>query len=340
MSRARQLGAFVFVPFLAACSLFPPPRPTDQAPRETATAADAGADQEGRSLEEEEVVFEGLAEGESAGGGDPIAELIAGLAAPEGDAARAGGAPSTAQPHDDVDTGTGGAPAESAEAPKGAEPTACDVWSMTDDACRASLAAAGIAVSQPDFETPFIRQPLLLDGPIDGVTIRPRWRREVRVNEVMDCRLIAVLRGVARAARELGFLELLFYSTYRPIQEPPAECPKGASGKKCGKARAAWDKAKAGKASMHRRGLAIDVGWLTTADGVAVEVLESYERHSGDPPCDAAADTDVGRRLRDFACALHAGKLFNVVLTPNANKAHHNHFHLDVTPNARWYIIR
>ena len=91
---------------------------------------------------------------------------------------------------------------------------------------------------------------------------------------------------------------------------------------------------------MHRRGLAIDVGWLTTADGRAVAVLDDYELHSGAPPCEAGADTDVGRRLRDFACALHAAKAFNVVLTPNANKAHHNHFHLDVTPNARWAIIR
>jgi hypothetical protein len=211
---------------------------------------------------------------------------------------------------------------------------------MTDDACAGALAAAGIATSKPDFETPFVAQPLLLDGPVEGVAIRPKWRRELRVNEVMDCRLVLALRGAARAARASGFAEILFYSTYRPIQEPPAECPDGAAGKRCRAARAAWAKAAAGKASMHRRGLAIDIGWLTATDGTPVEVLASYERHDGAPPCAAPAATDLGKRLRDFACALHAGKAFNVVLTPNANKAHHNHFHFDVTPNARWYIVR
>jgi len=300
MSRARQLCAIAFVSFLAAsCSVLPPPRPIDEV-----------------TLEEEEVILEGLDDAPAAGG-DPIAKLISALEAPEG-GARSGEPAAAVLPHDDVDTGTRAASATAPGSPIENADTAFDVWSMTDDACREALAAAGIAVSRPDFETPFVKQPLLLDGPIDGVAIRPKWRRAIRTNEVMDCRLIAALRGVARVARELGFSEILFYSTYRPLR----------------------DKAKTGKASMHRRGLAVDVGWLTTAEGAAVEVLEGYERHSDEPPCDAAAETDVGRRLRDFACALHARKIFNVVLTPNANKAHHNHFHFDVTPDARWYIIR
>jgi hypothetical protein len=91
---------------------------------------------------------------------------------------------------------------------------------------------------------------------------------------------------------------------------------------------------------MHRRGLAIDLGWLTAADGSAVAVADDYERRAGTPPCDAGAETDLGRRLRDLACALHDRKIFNVVLTPNANEAHRNHFHFDVTPGARWYIVR
>ena len=49
---------------------------------------------------------------------------------------------------------------------------------------------------------------------------------------------------------------------------------------------------------------------------------------------------DKGQLLQDFACGLHKDKVFNVVLTPNANKAHHNHFHFDITPNATWYILR
>jgi len=287
---------------LAACSLFSRPQPGDA---EDTLLPDAGSVAEEPSLEEEEVFLEGLEDAESDPAGDPIAALIGSLGA---EAPVEGvGAPiaSTAPPATSPAADTSGA-------------TAFDIWSMTDEACRARLDEAGVAVSTPDFETPFVKQPLLLDGPIRGVIVRPKLRRELRVNEVMDCRLIAALVDTAEIARSLGFSEILFYSTYRPMR----------------------DGAKAGKASMHRRGLAIDVGWLATSDGAAVEVLESYERHEGAPPCDDDDGTDLGRRLRDFACTLHSRKTFNVVLTPNANKAHHNHFHLDITPDARWYIIR
>ena len=91
---------------------------------------------------------------------------------------------------------------------------------------------------------------------------------------------------------------------------------------------------------MHRRGLAIDIGWLSAADGRAVSVLDDYEKRAGAPPCETRAETALGRDLRDFACGLHEVKTFNVVLTPNANKAHENHFHFDITPGARWYIVR
>lgn len=290
----RPLLRLAFAALLAGCSLLarPPaatPPPAAGAGRRPASSGEAP------SLEEEEVALEGLGE-EAAGGEDPIAALIGSLRG------EAGPEPPAAPP---ASPQTGGE-------------TAFDVWSLSDEACRALLDRAGIAVSVPAFETPLVRQPLLLDGPVDGVTIRPRWRREVRVNEVMDCRLVAALRPVAAAARAQGFSEVLFYSTYRP--------PKAG--------------AAARKASMHRRALAIDVGWLTTADGEAVSVIDDYERHPGAPPCDAGADTGLGRRLRDFACALHAAKAFNVVLTPNANRAHHNHFHFDITPGARWYIVR
>jgi hypothetical protein len=28
-----------------------------------------------------------------------------------------------------------------------------------------------------------------------------------------------------------------------------------------------------------------------------------------------------------------------VILTPNHNRPHRNHFHLDVTPGAKWFIV-
>jgi hypothetical protein len=313
MSRVVGLALFTGALLIAGCALFGRREAIAPTPN-AAVSADVDAGAEGAaapSLEEEEASLEGVGEDEAPG--DPIAAFIAGL----GEGEPGARAPAEEGGQGPEPAAIGGTATSAAQLPRDGL-TAFDLWSMTDEACLALLAGDGIAVSRPDFATPFVRQPLLLDGPIDGVTIRPKWRRSVRVNEVMDCRLVAALRDAAAAARSSGFKELMFYSTYRPLKEG----------------------ARAGTASMHRRGLAIDVGWLTAESGEAVSVLDDYERHSGAPPCEAGAETDLGRRLRDFACALHAAKAFNVVLTPNANKAHHNHFHLDVTPNARWYIVR
>lgn len=34
-----------------------------------------------------------------------------------------------------------------------------------------------------------------------------------------------------------------------------------------------------------------------------------------------------------------AARLFTVVLTPNHNRAHKNHFHLDLTAGVKWFIV-
>ena len=32
-------------------------------------------------------------------------------------------------------------------------------------------------------------------------------------------------------------------------------------------------------------------------------------------------------------------RIFNVALTPNYNKPHHNHFHLEVTVGVKWFLL-
>ena len=277
----------------------------------------AGADTRGLVLdpEEEEIADEDH---------DLIGELIAGL------------------PHQ----GPGG---EAAEPEPGARPgppaagiavpAARESWDLSDEQCLALLAAAGIETAEPDFPTPLVRTPLLLTGPVEGVVIRPRWPRTRPINAVMDCRLVLALVAVARETARAGFSEVLFYSTYRPLEPPPAECPAGKKGAACRRAKRRYEKALAGP-SQHRRALAIDIRFFVRPDGSVVDVLEHYERNDGKPPCDDEPETEEGRFLKDLACELHRQRVFNVVLTPNADKAHHNHFHFDITPDARWYIVR
>lgn len=221
-----------------------------------------------------------------------------------------------------------------------AVPVALDNWNQDDVECLATLDEAGIEYREPAFATEFVKTPVLLEGPVEGVSIRPRWPRPHPENAVMDCRLAVALIEVARRAKEAGVTEILFYSTYRPVRKPSTPCARGKKGKKCRAALARYKKAKKGKMSQHRRALAIDIRWFTTADGETWDVLEDYERNSGSPPCEDEPETEAGEFLKEFACSLHASKTFNVILTPNANKEHHNHFHMDITPDAEWYIIR
>ncbi len=219
-------------------------------------------------------------------------------------------------------------------------PAAFENWKQTDEQCMDALARFGVKTRKPDFDTPFVNAPVLLDGPIEGVEIRPRWPRSQQVNAVMDCRLALALVNLAREAKRHGVVEVLFYSTYRPIKVPDGPCARGKKGRACRAAKKAYKKAKKGKMSQHRRALAIDIRWFVMEDGETIDLLEAYERHSKKPPCKDEPKTSAGRFLKDFACALHDAKTFNVMLTPNSNKDHHNHFHFDITPDARWYIIR
>jgi hypothetical protein len=45
-------------------------------------------------------------------------------------------------------------------------------------------------------------------------------------------------------------------------------------------------------------------------------------------------------RLRAIVCEAAAKRLFTTILTPNCNRAHHNHVHLDLAPGARWRLVR
>jgi hypothetical protein len=298
------------------------PWPASRPPRVAAPApaGDAGPDEaEGGVVdpEEEEIALEDP---------DALGALISGLL----------------HGAEDPDPGEPLPPPPPAEVPPGgiAVPAAFDNWKLSDERCFALLAEAGIETLRPDFPTPLVRTPVLLAGPIEGVAIRPRWPRKSRpVTEVMDCRLVLALVAVAREARRGGFSRVLFYSTYRPLEPPPDECEAGKAGAACRKARQRYEKILAGP-SQHRRALAIDIHAFERPDGTLVEVLDGYERHDGQPPCADEPRTDAGRFLKELACALHRQQVFSVVLTPNANQAHHNHFHFDLTPGAKWSIMK
>ncbi|WP_439853651.1 extensin-like domain-containing protein [Pseudomonas yamanorum] len=79
-----------------------------------------------------------------------------------------------------------------------------------------------------------------------------------------------------------------------------------------------------GRLSQHASANALDIAGFSLADGRTISVLKDW-------PGDGESARFL-RQVRDGAC-----KDFNVVLSPDYNAAHRNHFHLDM---GRWWVCR
>lgn len=76
--------------------------------------------------------------------------------------------------------------------------------------------------------------------------------------------------------------------------------------------------------SQHATANALDIAGFRLADGRTISVLKDWSKEN--------ADARFLRQVREGAC-----DTFNVVLSPDYNAAHRDHFHLDVGP---WWICR
>lgn len=86
--------------------------------------------------------------------------------------------------------------------------------------------------------------------------------------------------------------------------------------------------------SRHSFGLAIDVHSFALDDGERVAVVKSdYEQGLGDDlDCVGEPLTTLGRLLRGIDCGLASSGLFRIILTPDYDADHYNHFHVEALP--------
>ncbi len=90
--------------------------------------------------------------------------------------------------------------------------------------------------------------------------------------------------------------------------------------------------------SQHGLATAIDISGLTQIDGVTYNVLRDWEHGVVTNWQLDESDrftTPKGRFLYQFARELVIRGIANLVLTPEYNELHHNHFHVDLTPGSR-----
>ncbi|WP_437785804.1 extensin family protein [Sorangium sp. So ce1097] len=297
--------------------------------------------------------------------------------APAGAAAPGDGAVAPADGGADLADGDGGADlADGGGGDAGPPPFEKPVWSaasraatyggLSSDACDREMKRRRIPHAAAARGAPLVDLPVRLTGPLHGVTFRGDGvakPRSTSIFDIADCRLVLALDDLAAFLATRGITEVVHVSMHRPApagtvapKKPPTKAPaktkaKAKAGKEAAKgagkaakpgARAPKEPAPA-RPSQHALGLAIDVAALVKADGTRLDVKADWHGAIGAPPCGPGSEpkepTPHALALREIICAVHTSGLFNVVLTPNANEAHADHFHFDIKRNAHYFLL-
>jgi len=192
------------------------------------------------------------------------------------------------------------------------------------DTCEAEARSRDIPFVRADEkQAPGVRAPSRLTGPLHGVTIRsnlPAAERAKSTIEIFDCRLLLALDDFTAmiAAPPHDVVEIIHLSAYRSRKD--GGCTPRYDGK------------------QHCAALAVDVASFKKKDGTTLVVDRDFKGKVGTKTC------MPGVRRPDelwwFACEAAERAFFNVILTPNFNAQHKNHFHLEVTPDAYWMLIK
>ncbi|HUS31823.1 MAG TPA: extensin family protein [Kofleriaceae bacterium] len=127
---------------------------------------------------------------------------------------------------------------------------------------------------------------------------------------VIDCSLAVSLDEAGRYMKALGMESAHFASAYSRRMVRGTNHP-----------------------SKHSYGLAIDVSSFTGPDLGTVRVDKDYEQGLGDAvDCVGQPLTQGGAILKVLQCQLVRSGLFHLVLSPDYDDAHHDHFHLEAIP--------
>jgi len=150
-----------------------------------------------------------------------------------------------------------------------------------------------------------------ISGPLGGVAFASHDQPLV-----IDCSLALSLDEAGRYMRALGFEKATFSSAYSRRMVRGTDRP-----------------------SKHSYGLAIDVHTFTATDSATdpklgtLRIDRDYEQGLGDSiDCVGRPLTQGGAALKILQCQLVRSGLFHLVLSPDYDDAHHDHFHLEVKP--------
>ena len=198
---------------------------------------------------------------------------------------------------------------------------ASEIAAMSARTCLRAMVRAHIDFERPRHFPVGVGTPVIVRGPIRGVTFHES--RATAVRELMDCRLAVALARYATFLRTLHIREVRHLSMWRVP----------------GRGEALHD----GLYPRHPGGMAIDAAVFVRDDGSSLNVLRDYRGRRGRPPCGPrarAAPDAAARTLRSLHCEPARRGGFHVALGPNFNFEHRNHLHLELTRGVSWNFIR
>jgi hypothetical protein len=193
---------------------------------------------------------------------------------------------------------------------------------LTAEACLAELDRRGIAFKS-EAQAPGVKIPVRLLGPVGGVVYRtdePDAARRASPWEVFDCRLVLSLCDFGEILAKHEVVEARIFSAWRP----PPKSFQGSVGRR------------------HQGGLAVDVRTFRKQSGEELVILHHFEGRMGASVCESGRKPShpEGKELLSIACGAADAHLFNSILTPNYDVPHRNHFHLELTPDVGWFMLR
>ena len=195
--------------------------------------------------------------------------------------------------------------------------TASELSNLSPAACRRRLRRLTVPFERNRRAYSGVATPLSVAPQFPGIALRaPQGKFGV-----LDCRLALTLHSIFPLLAKHDVKSLRIDNFYRNRARLP--------GRK--------------KPSQHSYGLAADVVSFTLKNGDVLDIETDWGGKIGDEPCGPKAsvvpETDKGVRLRNLYCDVARHGFFHHMLSPNHNRAHRNHLHLDIKRGNRWYSI-
>jgi hypothetical protein len=193
--------------------------------------------------------------------------------------------------------------------------------SMSTDACLAELDARKFPYERVAEPQANVETPLRFTGPIHGVTFELTYRAQRDPKSkatIADCRLALAVDDLAAILAKHGIVRAEYLSMYRPnrFSRPGLRHPSA---------------------------LAMDLATVKHADGTTYSVqydfLGAGGRTCGEGARKPRRETPGAYLLRSIACDAAEMGSFNLLLTPNYDWGHRDHFHLEVRTGIRWVLV-